>query len=57
MMQQKFKYNKPQIVKIKYVINDNLLVGSIVEKTSVTSCGQEVIEYDFNNSQFNHNWE
>lgn len=56
-MQQKFKYNKPKIVKIAYITNDNLLTGSIVEKNSVTSCGQEVIEYDFNNSQFNHNWE
>lgn len=34
-----------------------LLAGSVVEKMSVESAGQEVEAFDFADSFFNHSWE
>lgn len=53
------KYNKPIIKNIKYLTsNNNILASSVIDKTqTVTSTGQEVINIDFSNEEFNHNWE
>jgi len=56
MTQQKCKYYKPKINKI-IKFESNILAGSVIEKTSVTTTGQEVIVYDFNDNQFNHDWQ
>lgn len=34
-----------------------LLAGSVVDKMRVESTGQEVEEYNFSDSSFNHSWE
>ena len=34
-----------------------LLAGSVVNKMSVESAGQEVEELNFNDTPFNHTWE
>lgn len=54
----KKEYTTPKILKIKYLsTSPNLLSGSVVEKAEVTSAGQEVVDYDFSNPEFNHEWE
>lgn len=55
----KKEYQSPRILKIVNIkLGNDLLSGSVVDSsTSVTSTGQEVVDYDFSNSEFNHNWE
>lgn len=50
------KYIVPKILKIKYISNLSLLAGSVVDKAEVESMGQEVVNYDFSNPEFNHEW-
>lgn len=52
------KYNSPKILKIKYIqLYQDLLTGSIVsENTTVESTGQEVVDYDFSDNEFNQEW-
>ena len=56
-MQQKYKYNKPTIKKIVCLEKTSIMSGSIVDETTVTSTGQEVVEFDFSDETFNQNWE
>ena len=51
------KYNKPEIKRIVEIGSVSLMAGSVVEKSEVTSTGQEVIELDFSAEGFNSNWE
>lgn len=52
------KYNSPKILKIKYIqLYQDLLAGSVVsESTTVESTGQEVVDYDFSDNEFNQEW-
>lgn len=57
-MIRKMKYITPGIKKsVKLAEGYDILAGSVVEKTEVTSVGQEVIDFDFSDGNFNHNWE
>ena len=33
-----------------------ILAGSVVDQTTVSTTGQEVQDYDWSDSSFNHNW-
>lgn len=51
-------YQSPELIrKVAFVSDVSLLAGSIVDKANVTSQGQEVDTYDWNDSGFNHKWE
>ncbi|MBQ9397797.1 MAG: hypothetical protein IJU08_04810 [Bacteroidales bacterium] len=57
-MKQKKQYQAPLILrKIAFRIEGAILAGSIVDKATVTSQGQQVDTYDFSGSTFNHEWE
>lgn len=43
--------------RISLQTEGDLLSGSVVDKMQVQSAGQEVEEYDFSTSPFNHSWE
>ena len=52
------EYKTPQIKKIVTLDSGReFLSGSVVEKTSVKSMGQEVVDFDFSGDDFNHEWE
>lgn len=51
-------YQSPEIIrKLAFVSDVSLLAGSIVDKANVTSQGQEVDTYNWNDTGFNHDWE
>lgn len=56
-MQRKSKYNKPTNKKIVCLEKTSIMSGSIVDETTVTTRGQEVVEFDFSDGTFNQNWE
>lgn len=57
MMERK-KYITPRIKKVVILAEGyDILAGSVVDKADVTSTGQEVIDLDFSDDSFNHNWE
>ena len=57
-MGTKKTYAAPAILRlVDYAPQEALLAGSIVDKANVTSQGQEVDTYDWNDSGFNHKWE
>lgn len=52
------KYSKPLIKKIVLLTKSDILSGSIVEaNTEITIMGQEVIDFDFSDTEFNWEWE
>ena len=52
-------YITPSILKtISIEMESGILLGSIVDNATVETTGQEVVNYDFNNTElFNHKWE
>lgn len=57
-MGTKKTYSAPAVLRlVDFAPQEAILGGSIVDKASVTSVGQEVDTYDFSGSTFNHEWE
>ena len=57
-MMKKKDYKKPEVLRIvRLSMNGKVLAGSVVNDAEVKSMGQEVIEYDFSDDSFNHDWE
>lgn len=55
---RKQRYVAPAVLReLAFIPCESLLGGSIVDKATVTSVGQEVDTYDFSGSTFNHEWE
>lgn len=50
---------KTPIIKRVVLLNNGcgILSGSVVDKSFVKTMGQEVVEYDFSDNDFNHDWE
>lgn len=42
--------------KLAIEMEGNLLAGSVVDKAAVQTKGQQVEEFDFNETMFNHSW-
>lgn len=58
MKMKKKKYTAPAILRDKTVfVEESILVGSFADKTSIESKGQDVVQYDFSDDSFNHEWE
>lgn len=56
-MKQKYHYDSPAIVRvIQLHTTGELLSGSVVDHSTVTTMGQEVTDYDFSQDGFNHEW-
>lgn len=56
-MKQKYHYDSPAIVRvIQLHTTGELLSGSVVNHSTVTTMGQEVTDYDFSKDGFNHEW-
>lgn len=57
-MKQYKQYVSPAILReLPIAPNDQLLAGSVIDKTAVTSVGQEVKDYDWETETgFNHTW-
>ena len=56
-MGTKKTYAAPAILRlVDYAPHEALLAGSIVDKATVTSQGQEVETYQWNTEGFNHEW-
>ncbi len=50
-------YQKPAILQeFSIEMEAAILAGSVADKTSVETTGQEVEEYDFGTDGFNHTW-
>lgn len=57
-MDYKKNYQSPAVLrKADFIPGENLLAGSIVDKATVTSQGQQVDTYNFESDDFNHTWE
>ena len=57
-MGTKKTYAAPAILRlVDFAPHEALLVGSIVDKATVTSQGQQVETYEWNTEGFNHDWE
>ena len=57
-MKQKKQFIKPAVLQEITLLPDTpILQASIVDQTTVTATGQEVVHYDFSNDAFNHTWE
>ena len=57
-MGTKKTYASPAILRlVDYAPQEALLAGSIVDKATVTSQGQQVDTYEWNTDGFNHTWE
>ncbi len=51
-------YSTPAIIRqVSYAPQAALLGGSIVDKATVTSQGQQIDTYEWNTEGFNHTWE
>ena len=51
-------YQSPAILRqVSYAPTGSLLAGSIVDKATVTSQGQQVDTYEWDTEGFNHTWE
>ena len=53
-------YAPPTIIRESRIYSDTaILAGSVVDKAAVTidAAQQKVENYNFDNSEFNHNWE
>ena len=54
---KKITYEAPAILReVDLQVEGEILTGSVVDTTTVVSTGQEVEEYDFSQSDFNHDW-
>ncbi len=57
-MGTKKTYSAPAVLRlVSYAPKGALLGGSIVDKATVTSQGQQVDTYNWENEGFNHTWE
>lgn len=51
-------YQTPRVLQdLPLELESEILAGSVSEKTTVKSTGQEVEEYDFSTTSFNQDWE
>lgn len=56
-MKEKSQYRAPAIVRTIHLRPSGaLLSGSVVDHSTVTTMGQEVMDYDFSQDGFNHEW-
>ena len=56
-MKQKKTFITPAILQALSLHGETpILTGSVAEQTTVTATGQEVQDYDWSDSSFNHNW-
>ena len=59
-MKRTKNYAPPIIIRESRIYSDTaILAGSVVDKAAVTidAAEQKVENYNFDNSEFNHNWE
>lgn len=57
-MEQYRKYVAPAILReMQFVPDGQILAGSVVDKATVTSVGQEVNDINWEAEGFNHTWE
>ena len=57
-IKRKQHYDAPAVLReLAFIPREYLLAGSIVDKATVTSQGQQVDTYNFEDTQFNHEWE
>ena len=55
---KKCNYQAPRVLQeVSVLVEKAFLAASLVDTAVVTSVGQEVEEYDFTSSDFNHQWE
>ena len=56
-MKQKKTFITPVVLQALSLHGETpILAGSVAEQTTVTATGQEVKDYDWSDSSFNHNW-
>ena len=57
-MKYKKNYEAPAILRTTpFRMESTILAGSIVDKATVVSQGQQVDTYNFESNEFNHTWE
>ena len=57
-MKQKKQFIKPAVLQEITLLPDApILQASVSTKMTVTTTGQEVKDYNFSDSSFNHDWE
>ena len=57
-MKQKKQFTRPAILQELSLLPDTpILAGSVVDNTTVYSTGQDVVNHDFSDEDFNHEWE
>ena len=57
---KRLKYKAPAILgSMTLSLQESILTGSVTDKVSVESKGQDVVQYNFSDSsnEFNHTWE
>ena len=56
-MKRKQKFETPAVLQaVDLSLEGRLLQNSVVDNLTVKTTGQEVKEWDFDESQFNHEW-
>ena len=56
-MKQKKTFITPAVLQALSLHGETpILTGSVADQTTVTATGQEVEDYDWNDSSFNHTW-
>ena len=56
-MKQKKHFIRPAVLQELSILPETpILAASIVEQTTVTTTGQEIQDYNWNDSSFNHDW-
>ena len=57
-MKQKKQFIRPAVLQELSLLPDTpILAGSVVDNTTVYSTGQDVVNHDFSDEDFNHEWE
>ena len=57
-MRQKKQFTRPAVLQELSLLPDMpILAGSVVDNTTVYSTGQDVVNHDFSDEDFNHEWE
>ena len=56
-MSQKKQFQTPAVIQAVDICTESILVAaSIVDAATVTTTGQEVKDYDWSDSSYNHEW-
>lgn len=57
-MRKKQQFVRPAVLQELTLLPDTpILQGSIVDNTTIVSTGQTVVDHDFSDESFDHQWE